>query len=102
MLDYFKRAIQLRHDHPVLRHGQLTTLYAEGDVYAMARHDEAEQLIVVLNTGETEAQVTLPVGKYAQDGTNLRSVFGPETSGTVSDGAFKATVPGRVGVVIGI
>jgi cyclomaltodextrinase len=101
MLDYFKQAIQLRHNHRVLRHGKLSTAYAKGDVYAMVRHDENEQLIVVLNTGEQAQTVELPVSELFKDGTPLRSVFGADTSATVTDGAFMITIPAREGLVIG-
>jgi cyclomaltodextrinase / maltogenic alpha-amylase / neopullulanase len=100
LFDYFKRAIKLRNEQPVLRHGRLTTIYAEGDVYAMARHDDSQALIVALNTGEQPAEVTLPVGDYVKNGESLTSVFGPELRTDVGDGMITITLPAREGVVL--
>jgi cyclomaltodextrinase / maltogenic alpha-amylase / neopullulanase len=100
LFDFFKRAIKLRNDHPVLRHGRLTTIYAEGDVYAMSRHDDSQALFVVLNTGDQPADVTLPVSDYVNDGTALASIFGPELRGDVRDGTITITLPAREGVVL--
>lgn len=102
LLDYFKRAIKLRHDHPVLRHGTLTTLYAQGHVYAMARGSADETLIVALNVAEQPQQIMLPVGDAFTDGTALRAVFGPEVGGTVEHGTITLALPARSGVVLGI
>jgi cyclomaltodextrinase / maltogenic alpha-amylase / neopullulanase len=100
LLDYFKRAIALRHEHRALRHGKLTTLLAEGDVYAMARHGDGETLIVALNTGEAEASVSIPLHNLLPDGATLRSIFGPDLGGPLTDGAIALTIPAREGVVL--
>ncbi len=102
LLDYFKRAIRLRHEHRVLRHGCLTTLYAQGDVYAMARHLDGEALVVVLNSGEEEARVQVPVDEYFADGMELTDVFGADSRATVQDGQVHLALPAREGVVLGV
>lgn len=102
LLDYFKRAIQLRHEHPVLRHGTLTTLYAEGQVYAMARRSPNTTLLVVLNVAEDTQQIVLPTGDAFADGTALRALFGPTIGGQVTGGAVSLELPARSGAVLGI
>lgn len=102
LLDYFKRAIKLRHDHPVLRHGTIATVYAQGSVYAMARSSADETLLVVLNVAEDAAQVTLPVRDYFGDGSRISSLFGPELSADVAEGRISLSLPARSGVVLGL
>ena len=100
LLDYFKRAIALRHAHPVLRHGTLTTIYAEGLVYGMARHDQQETLLIVLNVGQDEQRVRLPVRDLMADGNRVGSIFGPELGAEVRDGQIELDLPARSGVVL--
>ncbi|HEX6288635.1 MAG TPA: glycoside hydrolase family 13 protein, partial [Herpetosiphonaceae bacterium] len=101
LLDYFRRAIQLRKNHTVLRHGSIRTVYAEGSVYAMARTGDIETLIVALNVGDREQQVTMPVDKHFADQIALHSFFGPTVAGVVEDGKVTLTLPAREGVVLG-
>lgn len=50
--------IALRHQHPALRTGAYTTVYAEGMTYGFTRALEGERLLVMLNAGLES--VTLP------------------------------------------
>ncbi len=102
LLGYFKRAILLRRRHPVLRHGRLATLYAQGDVFAMARHREHEALVVALNSGTNAADVSIPVDHYFPVGTELSSIFGPNAHATVQDGHIRLALPPREGLVLGV
>jgi cyclomaltodextrinase len=102
LLQFFKRAIRLRHEHPVLRHGAIQTVYAEGNVYAMSRSSSEETLIVALNVGEQAQQIALPVAPYFPNATSLQSVFGPTVGGVVENGAWTLTLPAREGVVLGV
>jgi glycosidase len=102
LLDYFKRAIRLRHDHPVLRHGELTTVYAEGGMYAMARSDADETLLIVLNADEDAQQITLPAPDSLTEGARVRSLFGPSIDTTVQAGQLSLAIPARSGVVLGL
>lgn len=101
-LDYFKRAIRLRHDHAVLRHGTIATIYAQGHVYAMARSSTAETLLVVLNVAEDTQQIMLPVGEQFADGTQLQSLFGPSLEAQVHAGQISVTIPARSGIVLSV
>lgn len=58
LLNFFKRAIDMRHDHPALRRGSFDQLHAAGKVFAFGRSNQNEKLIIVLNAGDTTA--TLP------------------------------------------
>jgi cyclomaltodextrinase len=102
LLDYFKRAIQLRHDHPVLRHGNVATVYAEGQVYAMARSDADETLLIALNVDEQAQQVTLPAPDGFAEGARVQSLFGPSIDVSVQEGRLILALPARSGVVLGL
>ncbi|MFN8482950.1 MAG: alpha-amylase family glycosyl hydrolase [Anaerolineae bacterium] len=107
LLAFFRAAIALRHSHRALRRGHFYQLYAEGDVYAFARRDDDETLVVALNVAEGAREVRLPLGAYFRDGvgfTPLLTAGGPSTTvktGVVEDGQVRITLPARDGVVLG-
>ncbi|PZV04148.1 MAG: alpha-amylase [Leptolyngbya sp.] len=95
LLDYHRQLIALRHAHPALRVGDYKTLYAEGDVYILARSLPTETLVVAVNAGTESATATLPAMPHT-----LQPLFG--------DGAVKQTadelqisLPGRRGCILG-
>lgn len=63
--DFFKRAIEMRHDHVALRRGTFDQFYAEGGLYVFGRSCDDERLIVALNTDMQAIELpTLPTGEY--------------------------------------
>ncbi|MCP4835629.1 MAG: DUF3459 domain-containing protein [Phycisphaera sp.] len=62
-LAFYRDAIALRKAHPALRTGSFTTILTddEQDVMAFVREDDSEEVLVVLNAGEDEARISLPV-----------------------------------------
>ncbi len=60
-----KRQIALRHAHPALRTGHFTTLLADSDtnLYACARWNDDEQLLVIVNNSDTPWTFDLPLGE---------------------------------------
>ena len=81
MLDFFRRAIALRHAHPALRRGRFEELYAHARQYAFLRHDNDESLLVVLNAGDEAAQIRVPVGRHVSDGESLKPLLGEAAAG---------------------
>jgi len=77
MLAWFRRAIALRHDQPVLRRGRYLRLYADDErgVLAFARQMDSDTLIVVLNNGSTAYDVNVPVGGLFQEGVRLQDLW---------------------------
>ena len=67
--DFFRRAIKLRADHPALRTGQYSTLYGDDNVYALARHQDNDKVVVAFNKGQLPEEVTVPVGELFPDGS---------------------------------
>ncbi len=59
LLDFYKRAIVLRHQNPVLRTGSFEMLYAQGDVLAFRRTLEERRALVVFNGGQASVQLSL-------------------------------------------
>jgi cyclomaltodextrinase len=101
LLDYFKQAITLRHAHPVLRHGRFEQLYEERMCFAFARRTQEKGLIVALNAGEQEAELSIPVSHFLDDGVELRQLFGAGLTTPVRDGRLALTLPARSGMVAG-
>lgn len=106
LLAYFKAAIALRHAHPVLRRGEFTPLYSQGNVFAFVRHGEGEPLLVALNVGNDAATVSVPVGGHFKAGASLQTLLtsngatgGEEVE--VQDGQAALRLPAREGAVLG-
>ncbi len=99
---FFKEAIALRHAHPVLRRGHFYQLYGEDNVFAFARRNESETLVIALNAGEEAAEVQVPIGAYFHDGAQLSLLFGQGRASAVENGEITLILPAREGVVLGV
>ncbi len=69
--EFFKKLVQLKHDHPALDAGERGGVYAEIEapegVMAFSREKKGDKVIVFANFNETDASVTLPSdGKYTE------------------------------------
>ncbi|MCY7392998.1 MAG: glycoside hydrolase family 13 protein, partial [Leptolyngbyaceae cyanobacterium CAN_BIN12] len=60
LLNFHRQLIALRHAHPALRVGDYKTLYAQGEVYILARSLPTETIVVAVNAGTQSAIATLP------------------------------------------
>jgi len=100
LLQYVKRCIALRKQHPALRRGDYRALLAKGNVYAFGRSLGSEVLVVVLNTGKESWDLTVPVEGFLSEGSILRGVWG-EGEARVKDGSVVGRVIGpRTGVIL--
>jgi cyclomaltodextrinase len=61
LLNLHKDLIALRHQHPALCTGTYQTLTAVRDLYAFSRNNEAETIVVVVNTSKDAETLTLPI-----------------------------------------
>ncbi|MCK4340651.1 MAG: alpha-glucosidase C-terminal domain-containing protein [Phycisphaerae bacterium] len=99
-LAFYKQALALRNDHPALRIGSFTNLLADdaADVWAFLRSAESEHVLVVLNASGTPREVDVPL----PDGAPLAwtTIFGKDSSESVSEGKLTVTVPPIAGVVL--
>jgi cyclomaltodextrinase len=101
LLDYFRRAIRLRHEHPALRTGSFTSLYGQNDVYAFLREQNGQQLIAAFNANRQPVAVNLPLRRHLAGGQRFGAIWG-EGGDYIADGDMLAGVhiPARQGVVL--
>ncbi|MDX1654008.1 MAG: glycoside hydrolase family 13 protein [Candidatus Competibacteraceae bacterium] len=96
LLEHYRRAIALRHAHPVLRTGDFATLHAQDDLYAFARQLEGTKAVVAFNAARETAEVELPVSAG-----HLEEVWpGDGQAPSVNGGKIKLTLPARQGRVL--
>jgi cyclomaltodextrinase len=98
MLSFHKHLIAMRHAHPALRTGSYRRLYADDQVYAFARANDDETILVAVNGAEEPRTVSIPVQGHLAEGAKLRTLYG---SGDVSvvGGQVTVMLPARDGVV---
>jgi len=98
MLAFFKKVITLRKNQAVLRHSRYTQLFAAGDVYVFARHDNDTLVLTAVNVGTSTVEVQ--VAHYLLVGeTILRPVLGPGSDLEVRDGRVTIHCPPQTGIV---
>jgi glycosidase len=91
--------IKLRSEHSAIRHGRLVDLFYDDDVYAYARRDSNESVIVVINRSANEKKVSISAGPVElRDGAELAPLLGAAKSATVTKGEITLIVPGRMAV----
>jgi cyclomaltodextrinase len=100
LLAHVRRCIALRKEHPALRRGDFTWLFAEQGMLAYGRRVEAETMLVVLNVTDRPVTLSVPVQEYLGDGTSLGDVWG-DTTLRVAEGQIEdIRVSPRTGVVL--
>jgi len=95
LLNFHRQLIALRHAHPALRVGDYKTLYAQGEVYILARSLPTETIVVAVNAGTQSAIATLPAMPQP-----LQQLFGDSTLNQTADG-LQISLPARSGCVLG-
>ena len=88
--DYLKTLVALRHRHPALRSGALSTLYAGGGVYAFERGTRGERLVGVLNVADEPSPFTLEV-----QGNSVEVLLAGGDEATLERNILSGTVAGR-------
>jgi neopullulanase len=98
--EYYKRAIALRHAHPVLRTGGYADLYAKGEVVVYGRRLDSSEALVAFNVGDKAHAVTTPLDGL--DATSYSQVWPAASSHTFTpeNGKLHLTIPPRSGVVL--
>ena len=88
--------IKLRLDHSALRNGRLIDLFYDDDIYAFARQDKKETLVVVFNRANAEKNITVPAAAIdLSDGLQLLALYGAKNGGRVTGGVATLAVPAR-------
>ena len=76
-LEWYKKLIQLRRNHPALHDGKFEFLKAEGHLLAYSRSNGSEEIIVIFNTSDTRQKVPLGrTGNYMELLTNRTTDIG--------------------------
>jgi cyclomaltodextrinase len=76
LLDYAKRCISMRHSHPALRRGSYHTLYSDDSAYVFGRKLVNEVLVIALNSGDQESQISFDVKELDLQPGPLAPVIG--------------------------
>jgi glycosidase len=94
MWEWTRDWISMRREHTALRHGQLIDLYYDDDIYAYARQDERETIVIVINRGKSEKKI--PISATAsgmRNGQRLEPLYGVQTGKVVVNGAVNLDAP---------
>jgi alpha-glucosidase len=71
MLPHYRAALELRHDHAVLRKGAQVDAQADGDVLSFLRSDGDAVVFCAFNLGDSDATVALPPGNWVAIGSDM-------------------------------
>lgn len=102
LLDFTKRAIALRRAHPALSLGSFRSLYHRNGIYAFQRDLPGLSMVVICNTLDRAATITVDMGGDAcpDEGARFTAVWG-EGEYRVQKGALAhVQVPARDAVVL--
>jgi neopullulanase len=104
LLAFFRRAINLRREHPALRRGRCLHLHADDQhgVYAFARQGEEETLVVVLNNGSIRYDLNVPVVGLFSDSTTLHDLWEGGQAQVAVGRITGATLPPLSGMVLAV
>jgi len=99
LLAFYKGAIRLRHQNPVLRTGNFQSLFAEGKIYAFKRLLDRSRAVVVFNAEDKTASVNLELG---ENGDKQYYQAWPNGGGIhpVENGHLRVDVPARDALVL--
>jgi len=90
--------IRLRRQHSALRQGHMIDLFYDDDVYAYARRDSSETVMIIVNRA-TEKVITIPAASIGlHEGEMLLPLYGTSTGATVRQGGAVLTVPAKMAV----
>ena len=92
--------IKLRREHAALRDGRVIDLYYDDDVYAFARQDSSETIIIAINRASTEKLIKIPATTIqSSEGSRLLNLFGATRGATVANAEIRLRVPERTAIV---
>lgn len=98
----YQKLIQIRHNNSALVDGSFMTLLTDDKqkVYAYARMDAKNRIIVILNNSGHDQTVTVPVADAGVvNGSTLQNIT-PELEGVSGPAAFKSDASGNIKVTV--
>jgi neopullulanase len=102
LLKYTKSVIALRKEYQALRYGTYQRLYSEELTFAFARKFEDKTLVIVLNAGDIQKNISIPVDALATENPTPTIIFGPKINPGIQDHLLQVDIPACNGVVIRI
>ena len=99
LFQHYRALIGVRASHPAVRRGGFQSILTDDarDVYAFARRDGRDAVLVVMNNNDAEQTVMLPRGGLLH--RRWRRAFGEGTAQTVG-GGLRCVLPGRSGLIL--
>lgn len=79
-LDLYRRLAAIRKESTALRRGGFRTLLAKEQIYAYARQQGEETIVVVLNNSRQDVQVAVPIEKVAGSTASFRNLLAEGTA----------------------
>jgi glycosidase len=99
MYEWTRDWITLRREHPAIRHGHTIDLVYTDEVYAFARRNGDETILIIINRAATPKKTTIPVVLLdAADTSQLIPLLGGRTRQRASGPAFTFDAPPRTAV----
>jgi neopullulanase len=100
LLDFFRRAIALRHRWRALRTGTFEALYAKDNVYAFRRRLADEDLIVIFNVDSRPTRVDLSLGNDSVGNGSYEGIWNSGSYPALDDRLTGVRVPARDALVL--
>ncbi|MEM6751343.1 MAG: alpha-amylase family glycosyl hydrolase, partial [Planctomycetota bacterium] len=96
---FFSNLMGVRDDNPALSHGSNTVLLADNDLYVAIKEHLGEQILVMLNVGDSDRQFSLGSGLF--DGyTGLFDLLAGDAAVTANAFELDFTVPALSGAYV--
>ncbi|MCZ8521145.1 MULTISPECIES: S-layer homology domain-containing protein [Paenibacillus] len=96
----YQKAAGLRNTYPVFRTGDLKAAYAQGEVIAYARKDDAKGALVVINRSSEAKTIEADVAGFLPEGLQLKDLLQGGLTAAVSGGKVTLTVPATTGLMM--
>ncbi|ASS87130.1 amylopullulanase [Geobacillus lituanicus] len=94
LLSHYQKVGHIRQHHQsLLAHGDIKTVYAQGDVYVFARQYGREVALIAVNRGNEDKTVALDVASLLPNGTVLTDELHDGGKATVAGGTLTVTIP---------
>jgi neopullulanase len=91
--------IKLRREHSAIRQGQLIDLFYDDDVYAYARRDANEIVMIVINRSGIERSFTIPTAVIdAHENLGLLPLNGAKSDAKITNGQMALVIPPKTAV----
>ena len=109
LIDYHKDLIRLHKEYQVIKTGSILFLLGEYNLISFGRFDEDDKIVVIINRGEEERQVNIPVWRLGVAyQTRMARLFTTNREGysdemqmyMVNNGVVHITCPPVSGIVI--